>query len=144
MRTTTFGLAAFIAAGLSGNCLAQDLKATQKFTDTEIGFDAGGTYSNFTLTIAGPNGIQASASSKSGAPSIDLKRLSAPDDGLYTYQLSASTDEKVPLRSGLDDGRPQRATAMLRSVSTSGSFEVKSGTIVKADPGAREDTKRQK
>jgi hypothetical protein len=144
MKFAVLGLAACVAAGLSDTCWADDLKAAQKFTDTEIGFDPGGSYSNYTLTIAGPNGIHASVASKSGAPSIDLKRLGAVDDGTYHYQLTASTDEKVPLRSALDDGRDSKPTAMLKGVSMTGHFEVKAGAIVKVDPNAREDVKRQK
>jgi hypothetical protein len=144
MTSKTFSLAVLLAFGLFGNCLAQDLKAAQKFTDTEIGFDPGGSYSNYTLTIAGPNGIHASTSSKSGAPSIDLKRLGALDDGAYHYHLTASTDEKIPLRSGLDDGRDSKPTSMLKGVSVSGHFEIKGGAIVKVDPAAREEIKRQK
>ena len=68
----------------------------------------------------------------------------AVDDGTYHYQLTASTDEKVPLRSALDDGRNSKPTAMLKGVSVTGHFEVKAGAIVKVDPNAREDVKRQK
>jgi hypothetical protein len=76
---------------------------------------------------------------------IDLRKLGAIDDGEYLYQLTAATDEKVPDRSGLDNGRDGRpATARLKDVSTSGQFQVKGGTIVKYDPSAREETKRQK
>jgi hypothetical protein len=73
---------------------------------------------------------------------VDLKRLSAIDDGIYRYNLTASTDDKVPERSGLDNGRGTRADAMLRSVSASGVFQVKDGTIVKFDPSAREPSRR--
>jgi hypothetical protein len=144
MKSTAFGLAALCTAGLSGAGLAQDIKAEQKFTDTQIAFETGSGLSNFTLTIAGPNGIHASVASKSSAPSIDLKRLGAVDDGIYHYQLTASTDEKVPLRSALDDGRDSKPAAMLKGVSVTGHFEVKAGAIVKVDPNAREDVKRQK
>jgi hypothetical protein len=145
MTSTTLGLAAVLAAGLSGTALAQDLKAEPKFTDTQIAFDAGGGLSNFTLSIAGPNRIHASASAKNSAPSIDLKRLGTVDDGIYTYQLTASTDEKIPVRSPLDNGRSSPpVTAALKVVSTTGHFQVKGGIIVKADPNAREEQKRQK
>jgi hypothetical protein len=144
MKSKTFGLAACLAVGISGTCWAQDLKAPQKFTDTEIGFDITGPYSNLTLTITGPNGINANASSKSGSPSIDLRKLGSLDDGDYMYQLTAATDEKVPDRSGLDNGRDGGpAKSVLKSVSASGSFQVKGGTIVKYDPAVRE-TQRQK
>jgi hypothetical protein len=146
MKTAALGLAVCIAAGMSSACWAQDLKATQKFTDTEIGFEPAGSYGNYTLTVTGPNGLHAIVSSRSGAPSIDLRKLGTLDDGGYNYQLTASTEEKVPLRSQLDNGRDGGPdTSMLKSVSLSGRFDVKGGTIVKNDPAAPEPTnKRQK
>jgi hypothetical protein len=145
MKSAAFSLAACLAVGISSTCWAQDLKAQQKFTDTEIGFDLAAPYSNVTLTVTGPNGIHANATAKSGSPSIDLRKLGAVDDGEYSYHLTAATDEKVPGRSGLDNGRdggPTKST--LKGVSTSGHFQVKGGTIVKYDPNAREEAKRQK
>ena len=163
MKRTAIALVAVMAAGISSACLAQDLKATQKFTDTQIGFDPGGTYSNYTLTITGPNGIQASAASKTSAPSIDL-RLSTSSSQLNvlieaakqnllivdeqlagTTDKFASTTEKVPVRNRLDNGRgggPDDST--FKSVSLDGVFHVKGGTVVKFDPSAREEVKRQK
>ncbi len=108
MKSTILGVVACVALGISSAGWAQDLKATQKLTDTQIGFDPGGTYSNYTLTVTGPNGFHASASSKSDVPTIDLRRIGAFDDGTYRYHLTASTDEKVPVRSTLDDGRGGR------------------------------------
>jgi hypothetical protein len=145
MKSKIFCLAACLAAGISGTCWAQDLKAQQKFTNTEIGFELAGPYSNLTLTIAGPHGIHANATSKSGSPVIDLRKLGAVADGDYSYHLTAATDEKVAVRTGLDDGRDGGpTTSMLKSVSTNGQFQVRGGAIVKSDPSVREDTKRQK
>lgn len=145
MKLAAFGLAACFAVGISSTCWAQGLNATQKFTDTEIGFDITGPHSNLTLTISGPNGLHASATSRTGSPLIDLRKLGTIDDGDYIYQLIAATDEKIPARTALDNGRDGGPTAsMLKSVSTSGQFQVKGGTIVKYDPSAREETKRQK
>ena len=126
-------------------CWAQGLKATQKFTDTEIVFELAGPYSNLTLTISGPNGLHASTHHRSGSPVIDLRKLGAIDDGEYLYQLTAATDEKLPVRTPLDNGRDGApTTSILKSVSTSGHFQVKGGTIVKVDPSAHEEVKRQK
>jgi hypothetical protein len=145
MKATAFGLAAILVAGISGACGAQDLKAAHRLSDTQLGFDPSGDYGNYTLTVTGPNGFHASASSRTGTPTIDLRRFGAFDDGAYYYQLNASSSEKAVDRSGLDNGREGRATgAMLQGVSTSGLFHVKGGTIVKFDPNAREDVKRQK
>ena len=145
MTSAAIGLAACLAVGISSTCWAQDLKAQQKFTDTEIGFDLAGPYSNLTLTVAGPNGIHANATAKSGSPVIDLRKLGAVADGDYSYHLTAATDEKVAVKTGLDDGRDGGpTTSMLKGVSTSGHFQVKGGTIVKYDPSVREEAKRQK
>jgi len=144
MKIAIWGLAALLAAGSASGCLANDLKATHAFGDSEIKFQPGGNYSNYTLTVAGPNGFEASAASKSDAPSIDLKRAGAIDDGIYHYQLTASAENRVPVRSKLDNGRAAEPTTTLQSVSMSGHFEFKGGSIVKYDPAVREDVKRQK
>ena len=121
MKTAALGFAVSIAVAISSACWAQDLKATQKFTDTQIAFEPGGTFANYTLTVTGPNGVHAIISSRAGAPSADLRQIGALEDGAYNYHLTASTEEKVPLRSKLDNGRPGGPDeAMLKSVSMSG------------------------
>ena len=145
MRSKAFCLAACLAVGISGTCWAQGLNATQTFTDSEVVFDITGPYSNLTLTISGPNGLHASAHHRTGSPVIDLRKLGTVDDGDYLYQLTAATDEKIPVRTGLDNGRDGGpTTSIFKSASTSGQFQVKGGTIVKNDPSVREETKRQK
>lgn len=145
MKAKSFCLAAFFAAAISSTCWAQGLNATQKFTDSEVVFDITGPYSNLTLTVSGPNGLHASAHHRTGSPVIDLRKLGALDDGDYLYQLTAATDEKIPVRTALDNGRDGGpTTSMLKSVSTSGQFQVKGGVIVKNDPAAREEIRRQK
>ena len=135
MKSAVFGLAACLAMGISGGCWAQELKATPRLSETQIAFDPGGNYGNYTLTVTGPNGFHASAASKAGTPTIDLRRAGTFDDGNYNYNLTAATEEKVPVRAPLDNGRSGAADSMLKSVSVSGRFQVKGGTIV---PAARE------
>lgn len=142
MRFAAFGLALCLIAG-TGPCLAQDLQATPKFGATEISFELKAAYSDLSLTVTGPNGLHARASTTNGSPSVDLRRLSAIDDGVYRYNLTASTGEKLPDRSGLDNGRGQASDTRLKIVSTSGIFEVKDGTIVKRDPNEREPTNQR-
>jgi hypothetical protein len=140
---TALGLAACLAAGLTGACWAQDLKATQRLSETQLGFDLGGSYGNYTLSIVGPSGFHASAASKTGTPAIDLRRFGKYDDGAYSYQLTASSDEKVPVRTPLDNGRAGGPTdSTLKGVATSGQFLVKGGTIVK--PSGAQPTRLDK
>jgi hypothetical protein len=132
MFTARLGIAAIVAAGIAGICHAQDLKATQRLSETQIGFDLGASYSNYNLTVTGPNGFAASASSRTGTPAIDLRRFGTFDDGAYSFQLTASTDEKVPVRTALDNGRSGGpADSRLKQVSLSGHFLVRGGTIVR-------------
>ena len=148
MKSAALGLLACLAAGVPGVGWTQDLKATHRLADTQVGFDAGAAYSNYTLTVTGPNGFHAVAASRSAAPSVDLRRIGAFDDGTYHYELTAATDEKVPVRSPLDNGRkggPDASAGIaVRSVSTGGVFTVRGGTIMKLDPAARVEARRQK
>ncbi len=145
MRFTVFGLAACLAAGLSTACLGQDLQGAPRFGDTQVGFAPSATYANFTLSVSGPNGFHASASAQREVPTLDLRRISAYDDGTYNYQVTASSDQKVPVRTPLFNGRDSAPPdSALKTVSASGVFHVKNGVIQKFDPAAVEPVSRQK
>ena len=138
MFIARLGIAAIFAAGIGGICHAQDLKATPRFSETQIGFDPGASYNNYNLTVTGPNGFAASASSKTGTPAIDLRRFGTFDDGAYSFHLTASIDEKIPVRTTLDNGRSAGpADSRLKQVSLSGHFLTKGSTIVKPSTAAQ-------
>ncbi len=108
------------------------LKEFGTLAGSEVSFSLGGAYSRATLTITGPDGFFIRAFSKTGNPSIDLLQAKAEADGLYTYEITASTGETVTIRNPRNNGRgggldPQKATL---SVSASGTFVVKDGLIV--------------
>jgi hypothetical protein len=134
MKSAALGLAALLAAGIPSACLADDLLATEQFAGSTVEFKLGKLYGVVTLTVAGPNGFNASASARSTSPAIDLKRLGEFDDGQYTYHLTASTDDRVKLRTPLDDGRDGRTSEQLKGVSKSGVFNVAKGQIVMVRP----------
>jgi hypothetical protein len=145
MKSAVIGLAALIAAGTCHTCLADDLSVSEQFSDTTIEFKVGASYGNLTLTVAGPNGFYASANARSGSPLLDLRRFGDFDDGQYSYHLTATTDQKIKMRTPLDDGRDNGPTLdLLKGVSTSGAFSVSRGLIVKNDasaPTRRDGTK---
>lgn len=135
MKSATLGLAASLALALSSACLSNDLATEERFTETGVGFGLKGPFSNLTLTISGPNDFHASAFSRDGAPAIDLRQFGAVEDGTYAYQLTAATDERVKVRTKLDNGRDGTAAAdPLKSVTASGTFNVRGGVIVKRQP----------
>jgi hypothetical protein len=143
MKPAALGLAACLAFGFSSAGMADDLSASEQFAGTTVGFELkGGPFSNVTLSVAGPDNFHASASARRGAPTIDLRRFGPVEDGRYTYQLTAATAEREKIRARLDNGRDARADIEpLKGVSTSGTFNVQRGEIVKRDT-SREPTRR--
>jgi hypothetical protein len=139
MRFTVLGLAALLAASIPNACLAADLPAAEQFSGSTVTFKIEPRFGTLTLTVAGPNGYYASATARTASPIIDLSSAGAFDDGTYNYHLSASTDEKVPLRTALDNGRDGgAASSVLRSMSKSGVFQVEKGVIKPVDENAKE------
>src|SRR5882724_7392180 len=119
MNRAIFGLAAILAAGSAGACFADNLLADPKFTETTLGFDVKGRYSNFTFTVTGPAGFSTREFSRTSAPSLDIRKFNDLPDGVYIYQLSAATDEKIRTYTPPDnngrEGRP--AGTMLKAAS---------------------------
>ena len=145
MKSVTLSLVAGLAVCISSPGWVEEMKPTRKFSETVITVDPGGAFSNYTLTVTGPHGFHATASSKSEVPSIDLRHTGGFEDGTYHYQLTASSNERVPVRDTLNNGRTgKRPDSMAGSVSTGGVFHVKGGTIVKSDPAEREPTNKRK
>ena len=133
MKSAILILAASLAAGIADACQANDLKGTPRFSETQIGFDLGASYTNYTLSVGGPSGFVARADSKTGTPTIDLHRFGPFDDGTYSYHLTASSDEKIQIRTPVDNGRSGGPdTSRLKPVSLSGHFRVQGGKIVTA------------
>jgi hypothetical protein len=131
MKIAMLGLTALIAAGSAGACLAQDLKADPKFTETTLGFDVKGGYSNFTFTVTGPAGFSTQEFSRSSAPSLDIRKFKDLPDGVYVYQLQAATDEKVrtftPPDNNGREGTPP--STVLKGAALTGSFLLTKGVI---------------
>jgi hypothetical protein len=149
MNMAMLGLAAILAAGSAGACLADDLLADPKFTETTLGFDLKARYSNFTFTVTGPAGFSTQEFSKSSAPSLDIRKFTDLPDGVYIYQLSAATDEKIRTYTPPDnngrDGTP--AGTVLKGAALSGSFLLTKGVITTREasqPRAPRPTRERK
>ena len=147
MRFTSLGLAVLLAAGIPNACLADDLPASEQFSGTTVTFKIERQFGLLTLTVAGPNGYYASAHARTASPIIELGGPGTFDDGDYTYQLTASTDGKITLRTPINDGRDpddKPTTTIFRGVSKSGAFRVSGGAILPNDmsaPSRRDPTK---
>lgn len=143
MKPAAFGLVAGLALSLSSPGLANDLAATAQFNGTVVSFQLAQAYGNLTLSVAGPNSFQASATFRGGAPYLDLARFGVVGDGTYTYHLTASTNEWVAA-STQNAGRPASASIgwQLNGVSKSGTFGVKGGAIVVPATSGKRDGAR--
>ena len=133
MKPTAIGLAASLAIGLSTACWAEDMVASQQSSGTKIAFLLKDNFSSATMTISGPNGFFAHAFAKNGAIAVDLRRFGAIDDGTFTYQVTAAANDKIRIRTPLDNGRDRIVTERPRSASMSGTFSVVRGEIVATD-----------
>jgi hypothetical protein len=131
MKIAAFGLSVGLVAGIPATGLANDdIIAGRQVAGTKFAFLLKDTYSNVTVTVSGPGDFFAQASAKSGAIALDLREFGALDDGIFNYQITAASSEKIKVNSTLDNGRDRQPTEVLRSASTSGTFRVVRGTIV--------------
>lgn len=134
MKIAACGLAAFVAVGTTGPCVAEGMVTAAQFADTRLLFLLKPTVGNATLSVTGPNDFHVSAFSRIGAPGIDLSAFGPLDEGTYNYQMTASGPERVPVRTPLDNGRGRRPEPTQPvGLSMSGTFQIKGGVIVKPD-----------
>lgn len=127
MRLFFSVLAAFVSfASLAG---ASNVDPVQQHNSNAVWFENWVGLQNATLTVAAPNGKLTSVFAKSGTPVYELERGQALD-GVYRYELSASTDEKEEIVNAVNNGRDSVATSQNKPFHMSGSFVVSRGVII--------------
>lgn len=112
---------------------AETLRASEQFTATRLAFSVEGSYTNYTLSVSGPQGYYAQAHGARSVPTLRLADYGEVPDGQYSYLLTAATDryqEQVSQASRLDNGRDQATTRPRVGVAMSGSFQVRDGRIL--------------
>lgn len=99
---------------------------------TAIWFENWGDLSNASLTISSPDGTIQTINSDRGTPVFNLRDLEKVEDGVYNYELSAATSEKVEIKNALDNGRGAAAKKeTFVPFQTNGFFIVSRGVIAK-------------
>lgn len=139
-KVAIFSLAAGLAIITGTVALADsDLNKYLVLKGSHVGFTPSGGYSNTTLTVSGPNGFHTQTFSKNGAASIDLIRAGATADGIYTYEITVATAEKVTIANPQDNGRGGKDPALQRvGASATGSFRANGGIISLIESSATE------
>jgi hypothetical protein len=131
MNAAAYGLAASLSIFLAGACQADDMVAAEQVAGTTIGFVLKGSYSNATLSVAGPNDFQASTFARGGAVVLELSKFGALADGTYNYQLTAAAGGIARVSTGGENGRSSTAKGVAQRAATkSGTFNIKSGKII--------------
>ncbi len=138
MRTVIPAAAFALSLTLAGAALAApDIEA--RVQPTSISFAGGQNYTNAVLTVTGPDGYVKEESALRGLPIFRLQTAGRLVDGYYQFALSAATDEVIPLRNKMDNGRGAGArTTEYRAFNMSGAFRVEKGLIVPVDETAGE------
>lgn len=149
MRIALAATAAAAVLAVSGQSYAQtnpilaptaEPAISEAFSGGRLFFEAPSDFSNYTLRVSGPNGYFGQVFSERSVPSLRLADHGTLEDGLYTYEITASTGEIAPRPAsdlGLNNGRSAEARPTL-GMSQSGSFRVANGQVVVLDPSVTE------
>lgn len=129
--TTVAGSILFAGTALAGD--VQYSSGSLKVIPSE-------SLSKMTLTVSGPDGLVLSEYSGFGTPSLSLFSGGDLLDGVYTWQLTGATREKLPeSRSKLNNGRPEGASrTAYKGSSESGTFRIVNGVFFGPDESMTE------
>ncbi|WP_416878790.1 hypothetical protein [Litorimonas sp.] len=98
--------------------------------------------SNMTIVVSGPDGYYTKEHAEYGSPFIALSKKGNLQDGLYKWEMTGSTNERVRANPmGLNNGRGDRQPEFInKSTTESGTFQVLNGSIVAPDSIQEEQT----
>lgn len=133
MRFTAFICALTLALGAASSSFSDEaMRGDVRLTSDRIGFDLQERYSNYTLTVTGPNGYSARAEAARTAPTLRLADYGDVPDGIFTFSLTAATDRIDPSVRAVDqrvNGREPGVRAPRLGAQMSGQFRVEDGRI---------------
>jgi len=100
---------------------------------------------NATLTVSGPNGFHDKAEAGTGVPSLSLMKNGQLADGVYSWELTGHTNERVySYKTGINNGRGENARDFsYKQISQSGSFYIVNGQQVRAEDAGLEEPAAQ-
>lgn len=125
--------AAFICCAL-GTTAAFANEPVERTNTTTLWFEAWGTLSNATLVVSGPDGYITDITAQKGTPTFHLRDAAPVIDGVYHYELTAATDEKIKLRNQPNNGRGEaQKDEIAKPFQMGGFFIVTRGVITKKE-----------
>lgn len=134
MRRQILSVVALIVFGISTSTAVFANEPVQRTNTTTLWFENWGALSNATLTIVGPEDTHTTVFTPSGSPKFSLIDIAPVTDGIYSYELTAATGEKVTIKNPIDNGRGKAAKKeRLRPFQMNGSFIVSRGVITEKE-----------
>lgn len=125
LKSTLLGFAFTVATGT----MAFAVEPVEQHNSNAFWFVNWIGLSNATLTVAEPNGHIVKIYAEDGTPVYQLK--GEVQDGVYRYELSAATEERVkivnPINTGRGDNQPDTRAVPYYST---GHFVVERGVII--------------
>ncbi|MFK7940748.1 MAG: hypothetical protein AB8B82_15305 [Roseovarius sp.] len=112
----------------------------QQHNSNAVWFENWTGLTNAQMIVAAPNGKVTTIYAESGTPVFQLEK-DAVLDGVYRYELSAATEEKVEIVNKVDNGRGDNASdTTLKPFYSSGHFVVSRGVIITPEEIKEEDS----
>ena len=112
----------------------------QQHNSNAVWFENWTGLSKASMIVAAPNGKIFTIFAETGTP---VFQLSGEDvlDGVYRYELSAATDEKVEIVNPIDNGRgDKQSNTALKPYYMNGHFVVSRGVIITPEEIKEEDS----
>jgi hypothetical protein len=132
VRLKLISLAMTASFALAGALSAQEVE--ERIQNGALSFSGGNGFTNAMLKITGPGEFEAEQTASRGLPVFRAKNSGRLLDGMYQYELSAATDEKVKIKKPVDNGRGSATRDYtMKPFHKYGAFLVKKGTIVSAE-----------
>lgn len=117
--------------------LAADVE--ERLTPNALSFTGGASFTNAKLVVRGPDDYEDETTASRGLPVFRITG-GRMQDGVYFYSLSAATDEEVPIKKKVDNGRGDGARDFtLKPFYKEGMFRVSRGLIEPVQQGGQQD-----
>lgn len=140
----TFRIKTLLVAGAGISLLASPALAGDAFVSAgKLSVQTNvSSASNFTLSVAGPDGFSAKENSSLGAPSVSLGDYSGMADGQYNWQLTGTTTQRVRNpKAGFNNGRAELGPEFItKPFLETGSFRVVGGVVQMPDGVVEDDS----
>lgn len=102
----------------------------QRTNTNTLWFESWGALTNATLSVVTPEGDQKQVFADRGTPVFNLRDVAPAPDGIYRYELTAATEEKVKIKNPINNGRGDNARSETnKPMQMTGFFIVKGGAI---------------